>query len=1077
MAQNTIEILSSINRLVTQIAINTAPQNKTSENILKRINQSNTVDTKESNTKGIDISSASIAKISNDLLQLPSAVRSIAGLSGKTMANFTDVVESLVTTVMKLSDVAETITEDKQKSIRNVVVIINNVGDMMKVASKSLLISPFALLGVTMAIPVMLAIGGLLKVIEFVSIATKMSHESLSEINKGINAIIGTLIKASVLVVVCMGLGLLITTNDTKKLIMSGLIGLGAIILTTISVMGLTTLFSKIVNQESANKSMRDIMMFIGSCAILTIVMVSFGKYILSDDVSGSIKGGLVAMGGLLIGILAMGLATFVVSKIACGEKNYKAIGSIIGFTVASMLIVVASKHLGDFVFENYEPILAGIGSVSVILVGLWGISKLANKIGPNALKGVISMGLIFGLAFLSIKMLRMCNDLSNELKGRGGDIALTILGIVGVITAFGALATAASLIALPIIAGSIALLSIVPFVSSSIKLVHKIIDLHNIKNENDIDWKDINDNVSGLSKVILKFGGLASVMGIALVPVTLGSVAILPISGFVSKCVGMISSIVDLMSKIEDSGGINKISNFLGSDITKITGSIKKDIFDIPISLIDIASLNLKYGIIGGFVNGFVDVATKLCEVTKIVGMVDDRGRISPFLGYDDKNNPIYGTPVDISKVSSSIMESIKTFVNGMDYDMTDIQKIYMSGRAIRIIDGITTPINAFISMLTGYQSGSNGSLVPVYIDESGKVYRGAECNVSEVAKIIVGAIDTFLKEIYKEENVSNWSNYIYGDRTTFQKLFGLKNTQSKSVNAVAGILGGIVEPINGVINLLTSFVSDEKDGICTVHIENGEIKKGPSVNTSKVATAITNAITTFVDTLFKKENINKWKGVSGEDTLSIFDDVNNIIGTFNKIGDIDVVKIDSNIKSINKSLSSMYDNNFSQANDRVKELYTSADILSNKLNRLDNTLIDESGKRKRAIDDFKNSITELLEKFSNAGESVHELYVLVKYLENMDSGKISNNVSSIRTNMNTVSNNQYDGQGNINNVTIQQNQLNIEDFASAFTSAIRNALDGATLKRRGTLDIDPTSQFSDIVNILQGGYEIDIM
>jgi hypothetical protein len=145
----------------------------------------------------------------------------------------------------------------------------------------------------------------------------------------------------------------------------------------------------------------------------------------------------------------------------------------------------------------------------------------------------------------------------------------------------------------------------------------------------------------------------------------------------------------------------------------------------------------------------------------------------------------------------------------------------------------------------------------------------------------------------------------------------------------------------------------------------------------------------------------------------------------------------------------------------------------------------MNDARRRKKALNEFKDSIEELLEKFSDAGESVHELYLLIRYLEKMDTNSISDNISSINANKHVPvpdkstgepSGNGNSGNGNSGNNYTTSN-LSIDELASALTSAIRNALDNATVTKSNRIEPDSASPFADVINAIQSGYKIDLM
>ena len=1198
MGQNTIEILSSINKLVTQIAQNTAPQNKNSETTLKKINQGATATPKPSGGMGVDISVASIGGIASALATLPPIVKKIAGLSGSTTKKFTSVINGVISVTQKLDEAASKSNKSTLKYLTNLTKVMDSVHKVLKKMSTVTLLAPLALLGIIVSIPVFIAFNLLMKIVSIVAVSAKAANK-LKEASKGVNEMIGFMFRAAALAIICLGMGMLIMSGDTGKLIVGGLIAFGAVILVTLAVMALTGVAALLVDTV-AMPGLKDMMKLVFGMVLLTAVLFGFGALLMMGNTKKLIMGGLLAFGATMLVMLSVILLTGLASKLVTNKDGVGSLVKMMIFTFAAMVYIVACKFLADFVNSNWKDILIGIGATTAVMLSMIGLAKLASKLEKDAVKGTLAVGIVLGLAFITMGFIKLALSLSEEAKGKWGQISLTILGIVGVITVFGALAFAASYIAGPVALGSLALLAIVPFVLGATFMVKKIIDFHLEKEQSGVDWGDVYTNVAAISGVVGIFAVVASAMSFALVPIALGTVAILPLTLFVSgaigivqkmaafsavskesgvswktmkgdvgligkvigafallsgamtlalvpatlgllaivplksfvdKSVSMVMSVAKLAIAIKEAGGGNVLVNTVNKDMKRVIGSFTESNLDIPLSIFDIIELSAKYRAVSVLVSSFASTALNLCKIASVMGMVDDQGRISPLLGNDADGNPIYGEPVDLVKVSALIVNAVKTFVSGMDGGFTDVKSMMKSAMTMTILGSITTPITKFIEMLTGYESGGDGILVPVYIDEQGNVTKGAQCNVAVVAQTIVGAVNAFLSALYAPDVLSTWSEYVYGDKEWWQRT----NTKTKALKEVAGVLGMIVEPINGLISLLTGFESSGEGLLNSVYIENGEVKKGPVVDVKNTAKSICDAVTSFAQVLFG-ENLTT---VKSEDVTPVFECVEKVVSIGKQISDqslnaelittnsnalgsmlgqvfnpmtavsdnwtkirtnllqmvnsvtgvtevadkvikLDAVKLTNNTKVISDCITNVYDNSLSAVSPKVIDFVKNSNMLSSSINRFDDALMRDADKRKKAIDEFKDSITELLEKFSGASESIHELYSLVRYLETMDSNKISANVSSINVTRSgspaPAAQSASYGSGGSPERT-REPQMKIDDLIKGLTSAIRNAMDGATLTATTNVVMDdPDNPFTPLVSAMNTGYSLSL-
>ena len=728
--------------------------------------------------------------------------------------------------------------------------------------------------------------------------------------------------------------------------------------------------------------------------------------------------------------------------------------------------------------------------------------------------------------------------------------MASDIAVIATTIGSLSLIATAISVLAIPVTVAAAAILPLNIFVVGATSVVQKLVGFSTSFKDSGVSWLDLASDIAVIATVVGSLSLIAGAMSLAIIPITMGMGAMFGVNKFVSLVTNTIKNLSTISTTISEIGKDN-IINTLNKDVKSILGAVNFDNFDVPIGLLGIAKLTAKHRSVEQLVHSFMLAAKDLCKIAVIGNMIDGEGRISPQIGTDNEGNPIYGDPVDIVHVSTTIMSSIKAFTSVLDSGLLDVDKMKDAKKSFGILASIVDPISRFLNLLTGFVGGTDKSgdatLTPVKIDDKGNIIKGAPCNVVVVAKSIVSAVDSFVGTLFAPSVIEKWKGYINGSSGRKQK---------KAVTGVMGVLGEIVDPINALINLLTGYDGDGTT-ISTVSMDsNGKVVKGPSVDPKKIATSILNSVSSFVDTIFNKNTMKKWEDAADYDsdiitTLksqienlvqlgaslsndnikpdliksnglalgSIFNDVFgnvtddlmvtaetmqagksltkgkvSLYGSFakllelsNDLSNVDAVALGTKSKAITSAMAEIFGYTFDSAIPKVQELSKHTGTLTANLKDFDKTLMSDSNRRKRAINEFKDSIEELLKKFSNAGDSVHELHELVTQLENMDGDKISDNISKINVKKGGPSTTQNGGasqytqnnQGAQNTQSIQTSQsIDPGVLASALEVAIRNALTGMTIKNTDSASFASGSgTIDDVVTaISEISYKVEI-
>ncbi len=1116
MSNNTIDILASINKGVQFIVEHMSPQNSSEKNISK-LNRggAEVVADRGGDIPKADLKIDSVKNIINVLNVMSPAILNIAKLSGRQQRRFKSVISTVIDTMDSLNDAGKRYGDAKNlKDMLQTLTVAFGVADkVLKQMAMWTVLGPIATIGGVLAIPAFVTMGLLLKLINAMGI-NKNTAKMFDDMAGAFNKMTGVILKMTLITALLMGLGYILMSAETNKFLIGGLIMFTGVIVATISVMLLTGLASKMV-KNFAFGALKDMMTMILGMSLIMGVFYAFGAFM--DDVWETVGKGLLMFAGVCVAMLAViGLAALASKKIT-NTEGIKSLGLMYLYMFASMALIVAGKYLSDFVQANYQDVLLGLGSTALVLMGLVAVAWVASKFKTTALKGAAAIGLVALIAYAAMGIVWASIELSESAKGKWGDITATLLAVTGIITVFGALAFAASYIAGPVVAGSIALTSISLFVLSSLYMVEQIIELHKLKEEADISWGDVYDNVFALSGVIGVFGILAGAMGLAaplilagslsaaslilfvksganitkeiielrktivdndtnwkaiikdvtqlskvigifgavgtamslalpFVLLGLGSVA--TIASFANKAIGIVSGVANLKKSINDVGGYQVLVNTIKTDIKKILGAFTYDNLELPLSVWDILKLWSQYESIGALTSAFVRVGADISKLARIVGVVDDQGRIAPVLSIDkDTGEVTYGEYADIKAIAKTITDTVVIFTTNLNTGLKDVKNMKATKEVIEVMGSLISPIATFAEALTKYDVDEEGKLAQVRIDENGEIKIGQHVDIKKVASSISSAVTIFVKELFSKENVKYWENIVYGD-----EWWG-EDEGFTATKAALGVLSTIVSPVAEFVEVISKL--EVKDGkIRRLEYDDKGNIVGEFVDLNAVAKSIANAISTFGRAVFESDGI-KALGAYSFTNMEAMKGLSSFTDVISKICKLDDKKIVSVSKGINASIISV-GSVLKTTDPDFKEFTETTIKFKDSILEFDDVLKDEKGNRKKAINDLKESVESLLNVFNSDNGTISNLLKLLNKLENLDSNKINGNINSININGNggTSTNG---GTSNINNeTTVVGTQLSYEDVVNAITEAIDGMRMVKNSIKKGTTNVD---------------------
>lgn len=1009
---------------MAEIAKSMQPQNQNQSQNVTRLSRGDVAtDPNQNSSAQKNISMSNVGDIVRVLNNLSPAVKHLAKLDGETMRSFNVVIDEVIKTMEKIAKISKE-NDDAINGANAVIKVIDITTKGINKMPVLVVTAPLALLGLTLAVPVFFIYGKLLKTISNININDNEKN-NIRSLMSAINPIIKFTAAATLLVTACIGLGAVVMSDNGGKHLLSGIITLGATLVALTDIILLTGLMSKLIVSTDAFNGVKDIILLTLGCTLLVAACMGIGAILVDSNTSKILIGGFIVLGSVLLTMGAIIMLTGLLGATIKSTGTMQNVGAILLFTFGAMAVVMATKFLGDFVTKEYSSIAAGIGSTALVMVGLVGIGTLAGTLLKQAKVGTIALGVIEAVAFGAMSVMFVASKLANEVEGKGEPIALAVLGCLGVLTAFGALAAAASFISPEIAIGSIALGAVELFALGAVGLTHAILKFHQTKEDASISWGDIGKTVLGMEAIMGSFGLLAASFGLLVVPIGLATPGMLAVSLFAGKCINLTKDIIKIHTGIEDVGGIDVLMKTVSSDMPNLLKQFNAKNFNVDLSIIQIGVLCAKFSALGTLSAEFASVAVSLSKVAKVSGLVDAQGRIAPVLGVNKETGEIiYGEPVDIKNVANVITGSIREFVNGCNYGFNDVKKMFNAALIFGIIGTIIEPISAFVNVLTGFVGGTdvhgNNTLAPVHIGEDGKIQIGRPVDVKNVASTIAGSVTLFIGELYKEENTGKWVEMMYGGGSTGERIWnfiahGGKNKKTQAIYDAMGILGVLVSPVTQFVDMITSVASSDGKNLNKIVVDSeGNIKVGETVNVVKVATAIVGAIDAFMTSIYSKDMQDVWGVLAKNGTNSLSDvikslsDFSEIISVFSNKNKINEETINGNANAISKFLTQTISNDLKVATPVLDKFNVSLLKTTNNLRGLDKVLKDDSEKRKKSIDEFKDSIEQLLQKFSGADQSISNLYHLVMALQNMDANRVSEVVSSLNFNSGGVSHNQ---------------------------------------------------------------------
>ena len=541
-------------------------------------------------------SNISVDDVINFIKSIPTLVKLVAGLSGKTLKQFESVLKDLSKSI---SNFAKTVNKTKVsnadvKKFKMLIESVQGLGNNVKKIALLAPVVPLFTLSLKLMIP---GIKLLSKIFDMFS-KMKATKNALN----GINALSGLL----------KGMGIVVASTIAMALAIK-FIGIGEILKSIGLVLGIITALSVIALVigvvgglvKVANVGMNNIIRFIASMVVMTLATFVLGLIISLAPAAAWVGFGSVL--GIMTGYLVLALAAGVIGLII---KDIP-IMPIIGFIGSCIFIVTATLVLGLAIKQYWPELILGFIGVVAVITGYMSIIEHMFRLNKDikSLKsaqalenmaefmflcvgvaiGTILVGMLLKnhvgttvVAFIYMGAIimgaiRLARIISNMTKGKTIEnaaeglkkitkfmlmctlvaAAVVVLGLaidlvgpgkvaiaMGAVTTiiFGAivLAKIASKSNAQMQKGVKSLFLVTAIIAASTLILGGIIGILKIKKDNEISWGDTFIAIASMTTLVVLFGALCGVAGLVSGSILAGAVPLLAAVG-----VAAVSSLV----------------------------------------------------------------------------------------------------------------------------------------------------------------------------------------------------------------------------------------------------------------------------------------------------------------------------------------------------------------------------------------------------------------------------------------------------------------------------------------------------------------------------------------------------
>lgn len=801
-----------------------------------------------------------------------------------------------------------------------------------------------------------------------------------------------------------------------------GLIGLGAVATTLIIYSGIAILAAALgqkVQLQEKGGTLKSIMMFIGFGVAIVSASIYIGKQVTSAGGVVNLLSGFAAVAGVL-GVLVL------ISKIFASKWVQNALKKITQKTLMSMaylelmvlgaagVVWVVSKVAKSVQNVGWDAVLATVANM-ILLIG--GFSRLAIVVGRSAKsaeKGIITLANIELLALGAAAIIYVVAKATKSIQDVGwGALFATMGSMAAVITEFGLLAAAASLVAPVIAVGAPTLAAIELVALGAVGLVSAVANLVT-KIESVGGERPLLNAVNTVEKVII---GFKKVMGLSTndngginlkqtalnilgnIISSFSSYILLPLIGVSRLMIGLVNKTVELQAKIRET---NFNPDEIASIVKKTLAIFSPDVIDIKFSAKEARQLRRKMRIINDIIGPLVEVVTAIGTMAKtFAGGVRGTGNnteLIPLLGIDKSGNAIYGNPVNLREVATAIVGTIDIFTDVLDnrFGALERKERRKLKKNFKVLSTIIEPISQFAQMVANFAQGD--TLNTTITKEDGTT-ETVSIDLRATASRIVQALNTFASELFTTENMNKF--YFLGQKQT-----------SKGITTFATIL----EPINSFVEAVSKIVIGDGNTL-TIRDDSG---KEITVDIISIASGISKTLGIFIDKISevfldkdRKKTLKSMK--KNSDVLK--DTVDQMTRMASSLNNLDSAKILSANSSLVTFLDTIKENAISDNLTAINSmalsvtnvtdgLTKSTSEMTTSITKLDDILVKKSDNRIKELNALADAMKKISDNSKDMESALDNLKDLIETISTKDMTEVQNAAEKLGSALGSKSN-----------------------------------------------------------------------
>lgn len=873
--QNTIDILSSINITVKQIAETMSKKDGSGAEATAKLSRGDIHTNADVNpaadAAAPNISKDSISSTINALNLLAPSVLAVANLSKLKIKQFNNVIEKIIKGVNLLVE-ASNKHKDSVEKTKTLVECIDVLATTINKLPSLIVKAPLAILGVKLATGVIKAIDLLLNESSSISDVSE-KIKNLENVAKTINPLMNFVLKATLLVGICAGLGLAISFGPTKELIIGGLATLGIVLATAAAIILLTGLTGRVIKTVGAFSAMRDIMTMVLASVVLVAACFGLGMAIEAMGGWEPLYKGLAVVGATL---LMLGFTFFlvgIVGMVSRSSEVLKGVGGILLLTIGAMLLVVGAKYLADFASENWEKITYGLGAVVGVMGALIGIGWAATKALQSSRQAIISLAVMEGVALGAMAIVYLADELAKKIDGREVQIMEALGLTLGVLGSLALIAVVAGKAGTSVMQGIGALALLELLAAGAMGIVMLTVELEERKEELGVTWGDIYLDLLNVVLIITAFGLLAAAATAALPFILPGIVAMIPLEAVAFGMIGLTMALLNL-HELKDKSNLEWSD--LQDDVLGIAGIIKNfsllaaslAIVAVPIIIGSSALMPLNVVSLG--IIGITNLLIDLHQTIESSGITFDQlsadvfgmSKIMGTFGMLAATMGMLAVPVLLGSAALIPVEALTLGIIGLTHLLIDLHvtretagvdfnQLESDVLGMSKIMGTFGLLASAMALLTapiaigmpGMLAVSGFAMVAIGVVASLVMLSKAIDNAGGAEKI-ENMLTRSLPAILKSINVDN-----LGVDVGITTLLGLSAKYAIIASLVSDILT-VAESISKIAQIV-GMVDDEGRvrKILSIDKNTGEIKYGDPVDLKNVSTIVAQSVKAFVE------------------------------------------------------------------------------------------------------------------------------------------------------------------------------------------------------------------------------------